>query len=163
MNKLKGLKRGFTLIELLVVIAIIGVLSSIVVASLNTAGTKGKDSAIKGNLASVRTAAAIYYDTNNNYGTAAHAIGACAATASSLFADPTVFGAVTNAINARGTTVGKSACYSGTGTDGKWAAVVQLTTATKAWCVDSSGVAKEETVADTQLGLSGAISTDKCL
>ena len=39
MNRFKGLKRGFTLIELLVVIIIIGVLSSIVVASL-TAGTK---------------------------------------------------------------------------------------------------------------------------
>lgn len=41
MNRRHG-KNGFTLIELLVVIAIIGLLSSVVAASLNTARTKGQ-------------------------------------------------------------------------------------------------------------------------
>ena len=51
----KNYTKGFTLIELLVVIAIIGILSSVVLVSLNTARKKGTDARIQEEIAQVRT------------------------------------------------------------------------------------------------------------
>ncbi len=59
-----GHRSGFTLIELLVVIAIIGILSSVVLASLNTARNKGADAAIKSNIDNARAQAELYYDNS---------------------------------------------------------------------------------------------------
>ena len=50
-----------------VLVAIIAVLSAIVLVNVTSYITKGKDSAAKGNLASMQVAAATYYDTNSNY------------------------------------------------------------------------------------------------
>jgi len=61
-------KKGFTLIELLVVIAIIGILSSVVLASLNTARGRGSDAKVKSQLAGARAGAELYFDSNNGYG-----------------------------------------------------------------------------------------------
>ena len=55
MNK----NKGFTLIELLVVIAIIGILSSVVLASLSGARTKAKVAAVQSTLSSTRAQAEI--------------------------------------------------------------------------------------------------------
>ena len=65
--------KGVTLSELLVVIAIIGILSSVVLASLNTARAKGNDAKVKAQLAGLRAAAEIYYDPAGNYGATASA------------------------------------------------------------------------------------------
>lgn len=59
-------QRGFTLIELLVVIAIIGILASVVLASLNSARDKGADAAIKSSINNGRAQAELFYDDNSN-------------------------------------------------------------------------------------------------
>ncbi len=64
MSKSKNTK-GFTLIELLVVISIIGVLASIVLASLNSARVKARDARRIADLDQIKTALNFYYDSNN--------------------------------------------------------------------------------------------------
>ncbi|MFA6355040.1 MAG: type II secretion system protein [Candidatus Paceibacterota bacterium] len=63
MNK----NKGFTLIELLVVIAIIGILASVVLASLSSARDKSKDAAVKSQLSSIRAQAELYNTKVGNY------------------------------------------------------------------------------------------------
>jgi type II secretion system protein G len=60
-------QKGFTLIELLVVIAIIGILSSVVLASLNSARGKARDAKRKQDIVQVRTALEGYFADNGSY------------------------------------------------------------------------------------------------
>lgn len=59
--------RAFTLIELLVVIAIIGLLSSIVFASLNSARAKARDARRQADLRTIATALQLWFDNNGNW------------------------------------------------------------------------------------------------
>jgi len=65
--KLSSAKRGFTLIELLVVIAIIGILSSVVLASLGTAREKARDATRISDMKNIQLALELYYDSLQAY------------------------------------------------------------------------------------------------
>jgi type IV pilus assembly protein PilA len=139
--------KGFTLIELLVVIAIIGILSSVVLASLNSARNKGADAAIKSNLANLRAQAEIYYD-----GTGASSYGAasnCAVTNAGVFS-PNPCTAV-NTVLAQG--LAAAAAASGAtayanNTTTAWAAFATLKAGGN-YCVDSTGASKTSTATVT--------------
>ena len=121
------IQQGFTLIELLVVIAIIGILSSVVLASLNTARAKGADAAVKSNLNNMRAQAELFYDGN-----AQSYLAVCA--------DANMAKGQAAAVLAGGN--------GGTCADaaGYWVAWAGLKgTATDAWCVDNTGTSKQVT------------------
>ncbi|XKT75445.1 MAG: type II secretion system protein [Patescibacteria group bacterium UBA2103] len=59
--------KGFTLIELLVVVAIIGMLSSVVLSSLNQARANSRDARRTGDIHSIRTALELFYNAYNRY------------------------------------------------------------------------------------------------
>jgi len=65
-------QKAFTLIELLVVIAIIGLLSTIVLVSLNTARAKARDARRKADLHQIQLALEFYYDKYGYYPCSQH-------------------------------------------------------------------------------------------
>ena len=146
------LKKGFTLIELLVVIAIIGILSSVVLASLNSARGKGNDAKVKAQLAGFRAAAEIYYDTaGQKYQTSGAAVSNSCATANTVFNDTYSGGTVANSGAASYTAAanyptGATLMCNVTATGSAYAfgALLPGAGGTNSWCVDSKGASKSE-------------------
>lgn len=127
---------AFTLIELLVVIAIIGVLSVVVLASVQIARDKARDAAIKSDVDSIVTQTNIYYDNHaNSYGTA---VNSCV---SGVYTDVTItngLSIIQNTQNAAGTRT----CYASG--DKYGFAVTRPSSAiytpdSTYWCADSTG------------------------
>jgi len=134
---MKNMKKGFTLIELLVVIAIIGILSSVVLASLNTARDKAGDAAVKSNLANIRAQAELVYDeaSPNSYA----AVCVDSNVVSAVTAAATAGGATVGTVDAAGTAATAVCQDSAT----SWAVQAPLKTGGY-WCVDSTGASKSE-------------------
>ena len=171
MNAPSRADAGFTLIELLVVIAIIGILSSVVLASLNTARSKGADAAIKSQMEQMRVQAELYYSNHNGYSTVS-SFGdddktGCTTDAN---ASQTVFNTTDGIGNLTLSALGnlssgaRPLCRASTAS---WALAMPLhnpTGSNTGWCVDSSGASKEVNVV-FDVGKSGLLlngSTARC-
>jgi len=131
---MKTLQKGFTLIELLVVIAIIGILSSIVLASLSSARSKGTDAAITSTLSNMRAQAELYYSHNGTYGVTATTC------TTGIFNDTTTGGLktlTTDLIAKAGSASGNVTC---TASSTGWAVNAKLASGSVGWaCVDGGG------------------------
>jgi prepilin-type N-terminal cleavage/methylation domain-containing protein len=151
MNKNKSLivgvrkNLGFTLIELLVVIAIIGILSSVVLASLNLARSKGADAKVKTQISGARNSAEVFHDSNGSYnGLAGDVLSDCA-TVGSMFQDTSSgMDQYINPVNYP--PFASDLRCSSTATD--YVISAPLSTAGEFWCVDSSGASKQVSPVD---------------
>ncbi len=145
MKNNKCLRSGFTLIELLVVIAIIGILSSVVLVSLNVARGKGADAKVKAQLANARASAEIYFDKNGYYNDTVTVGGDVDGTILGCLTVNTMFQDVDSGMiqytdaanNYPGATTIKC-----TSTATEYAISASLHDAGEFWCVDSTGVSR---------------------
>ena len=122
-----GLVIGIILAAVLPIIAIFGILSSIVLVSLNVARQKGKDAQVKVVLSEMRTEAEVYYGQNNTYSTAHDC-------SSGMFASDPTFNSITS--NLTVTNKNMLACFAEGST---YAISAPLSATGQNYCVDSTG------------------------
>jgi prepilin-type N-terminal cleavage/methylation domain-containing protein len=133
----KIMQKGFTLIELLVVIAIIGILSSVVLASLNTARGKGSDAAAKEDLNNIRAQAELQYDQDlqiySNVCTNANVVQAIKAASSAEGGSWTAVAGNSNSATGAGCVSSNTAWIA-------WITLAKGALSPNTFCVDSTGV-----------------------
>jgi len=160
MKKINKSSAGFTLIELLVVIAIIGILASIVLASLSSARNKGSDAAIEQTLVNARSQAGLFFVSNSNKyltGASGGTGDLCSSTAlqgGNTGINALLTSAAHDYLSTLTVTIGpaslgawnKATCHASATA---FAAEVPLKASASGspvmWCIDSAGTSKQET------------------
>lgn len=135
------MRKGFTLIELLVVISIVALLSSVILAAINSSRDKAKRTSATESLSSLRSEMALYMNLHNTFA------GGCAEAS-----QPGKI--IASAQSVSGGTVN---CYDAPG--GTWAAEIAFANSTY-FCVDSTGFAGAST--GEQHALGAAVGADYC-
>jgi len=126
-------QKGFTIIELIVVIAIIAVLATIVMINVTSYIGKSKDASIKGNMSTIASTAAGFYDDNKAY--------------TNLVNNTTVLNAWAQ-INSLSSD-GNNKVFANT--TGNWCACAKLTgNSSNTYCADSQGYRGESSTACTR-------------
>ena len=170
MKKFKNYAKGFTLIELLVVIAIIGILSSVVLVSLNTARQKGKDGRIQAETAQLRTQLEANYDGTGYpdlVGTATANIAATTSTATNFGITASdimsLNGGTTGKLNTAASASNGVTVYSDAGNGNKptkYSIYSKLTNGGGYFCIGSNGQTLTNTTSATLPGI--PTSVDIC-